>query len=220
VTAHRTGEQRTRQRILEAAAALFSARGYKHVTIRDISREAGANVAAVNYHFGGKMNLYTEVVRAAVALFREVTMEAIAAGQGGAPEHRLREYVRVHCERMFARHRPAWLSQLIHREMNDPTDELATIVDEGLRPRFEYLAAIVRDLLGPDVEDARVTQCTVSIHAQIVHFRPSPIIERLPRKARRAFDVTQVIEHVTQFSLAGIESYRQVRQVRRVRGTN
>jgi AcrR family transcriptional regulator len=214
----RAEEQRTRQRILAAAAALFSARGYKYVTIRDISREAGANVAAVNYHFGGKMNLYTEVVRSAVALFREVTAEAIAAGRNGPAEHRLREYVRVHCERMFARHGPVWLSQLIHREMNDPTDELATIVDEGLRPRFEYLATIVRDRLGPDVEEERVTQCTVSVHAQIVHFRPSPIIERLPRKARRAFDVTHVVDHVTRFSLAGIDSYRHVR-ARRTRRT-
>jgi AcrR family transcriptional regulator len=207
-------DTRTRQRILSTATELFSAQGYKHVTIRDISREARANVAAVNYHFGGKMNLYTEVVRKAIDLFRDVTAEAIEAGRGKAAEDKLREYVRVHCERIFAHRGPSWLQQLIHRELNDPTDELATLVDEGFRPRFEYLATIVRELLGPDAEDDRVTQCTVSVHAQIVQFRPSPILDRLPRKARRAFDVHQVIEHITTFSVAGIKTYRQVRRVR------
>ena len=46
-------DQATRKRILDHAAALFAERGFEKVTIREICRGAGANVAAVNYHFGG-----------------------------------------------------------------------------------------------------------------------------------------------------------------------
>ena len=52
------------QRIVEAAGRIFADSGYKHTTIRTICRQAGVNVAAVNYYFGGKKNLYLAVLRA------------------------------------------------------------------------------------------------------------------------------------------------------------
>jgi AcrR family transcriptional regulator len=59
-------DRETRDRLLTAAAALFAADGYSKVTVRDICRKARANVAAVNYHFGGKTGLYQEVLHAAI----------------------------------------------------------------------------------------------------------------------------------------------------------
>ncbi len=52
----------TRERILEAAEALFAERGFETVSLRDITGAAEANVAAVNYHFGSKDNLIDAVV--------------------------------------------------------------------------------------------------------------------------------------------------------------
>lgn len=46
--------QKTDQRILEAAAELFAARGFEHTSVRDITSRAGVNLAAVNYHFGSR----------------------------------------------------------------------------------------------------------------------------------------------------------------------
>lgn len=51
----------TRRRLLEAATRLFSEHGYAAVTVRDITRAAETNLAAVNYHFGGKLGLYEAV---------------------------------------------------------------------------------------------------------------------------------------------------------------
>ncbi|HVZ20146.1 MAG TPA: CerR family C-terminal domain-containing protein [Vicinamibacterales bacterium] len=203
----------TRARILASATRLFAARGFEHVTIRDICRDARANVAAVNYHFRGKVGLYTEVLEAAADLVRSVTRAAIDAGEGQTPEGKLRAYVRVHLERMFAMRHAAWLGQLIHREIHEPTAGLDDLIDRllhrALKPRFEYLGTIVAALVGRPVRDPRVVQCTVSIHAQVVMFRPNPLIDRLPRKDRRAFAVHGAIEHVTAFSLAGVDAYRR-----------
>lgn len=51
----------TKQRILEAARALFAAKGYDGTSVRDIAKVAEVNVAALNYHFQGKQNLLNEV---------------------------------------------------------------------------------------------------------------------------------------------------------------
>lgn len=50
-------EARTVDRILTAAARLFAARGLAGVGLREITAEAGVNLAAVNYHFGSKERL-------------------------------------------------------------------------------------------------------------------------------------------------------------------
>ena len=53
----------TRERILDKAEALFAQKGYQAVGVREITKAACCNLAAVNYHFGNKENLYLEVFR-------------------------------------------------------------------------------------------------------------------------------------------------------------
>ncbi len=49
--------QATRERIMDAADRLFGARGFRGTSLRALTREAGVNLAAVNYHFGSKHEL-------------------------------------------------------------------------------------------------------------------------------------------------------------------
>ena len=53
----------TRERILDTAEVLFASKGYHAVSVREITHAADCNLAAVNYHFGNKQNLYLEVFR-------------------------------------------------------------------------------------------------------------------------------------------------------------
>jgi AcrR family transcriptional regulator len=53
----------TRERILDVAERLFMAHGYDGTSMRQITGEAGVNLAAVNYHFGAKETLMQEVFR-------------------------------------------------------------------------------------------------------------------------------------------------------------
>ncbi|MEO0545014.1 MAG: CerR family C-terminal domain-containing protein [Pseudomonadota bacterium] len=49
--------EQTRQALIEAAIKLFGNKGYDHTSVRDLVKEAGTNLAAINYHFGGKEGL-------------------------------------------------------------------------------------------------------------------------------------------------------------------
>lgn len=52
----------TKQRLIEAAEALFADEGFDRVSVRDITHKAAANVAAVNYHFGSREGLVAVVM--------------------------------------------------------------------------------------------------------------------------------------------------------------
>jgi AcrR family transcriptional regulator len=58
----RGGASDARERILAAAADEFSERGYDAATMRGIASRAGVDAALVHHYFGGKSDLFTEVV--------------------------------------------------------------------------------------------------------------------------------------------------------------
>src|SRR3954471_7280827 len=60
-------EEATRDRLLDAAERLFAEHGYQATTMRGLTTEAEANIAAVNYHFGCKQSLLGAVVHRALA---------------------------------------------------------------------------------------------------------------------------------------------------------
>jgi AcrR family transcriptional regulator len=53
---------KTRENILKSAWKLFAKSGFEAVSVRDITQDAGANLASVNYHFGSKDGLIQEIV--------------------------------------------------------------------------------------------------------------------------------------------------------------
>jgi AcrR family transcriptional regulator len=53
--------------LLESARALFLARGFRSVTIRQIAAAAGSSPAAIHYHFGDKLGLYRAMLEGAFA---------------------------------------------------------------------------------------------------------------------------------------------------------
>ena len=198
----------TRERLIQAAGQLFAEHGFRKVTVREICRAAHANVAAVNYHFGDKLGLYREVLDTAIAVQQATTAAARAAGEGLPADQRLREFIRVFTERV-ARHPPSWVRGLIYREMSDPTPALDQIVERGIRPRFDYLWTIVADLLGCPLSDERVLPCAGSVHSQLILSVPNPIAARMrPGAPHGPTEIAGLVEHITAFSLGGIERLR------------
>ena len=203
----RARDRETHDRLLHAAARLFASRGFKRVTVRDICRDARANVAAVNYHFGDKLGLYREVLHTAVTTMRSTLEAAQAAGQHGDAEARLRAYIHVYLERVVASGRDSWIHPLMSRELVDPTPALDLIVQQAIRPRMVYLCTLVGELLGRPVDDAQVTRCAHSIQALCISLIPNPVSARLyPDVTMTPDAVAAFADHIASFSLAGIRS--------------
>jgi AcrR family transcriptional regulator len=77
----------TRERILDAAEHLFAERGFDGASIRDVTTEAGVNLAAVHYHFGSKEDLLRAVLERVVVPTNAERMRMMreAHAQPGGP---------------------------------------------------------------------------------------------------------------------------------------
>ena len=71
---------RTRQKVLDAARALFAERGYEPATIRDIAKGAGMSTGAVFANFQDKAELFEAVLSEDMAGLAE-TLKAAAAAE-------------------------------------------------------------------------------------------------------------------------------------------
>jgi TetR/AcrR family transcriptional regulator, regulator of cefoperazone and chloramphenicol sensitivity len=205
-----THDRAAADRILDAAAGLFSEYGFRKVTVREICRAAEVNVAAVNYHFGDKLGLYRQVIENAIAAMKETNELSVAAGLGGSPEEQLRAYVRVFITRTTGTDQPSRIHKLMRHEMEDPTDAFDLIIRDAFEPRHRYLAGIVSELSGWPADDVRVLRVVAGLQGQcLIYVRPIP--SRAPAEWRSLVkDLDAVVEHIAAFTIAGIkglESY-------------
>lgn len=199
-------DRETRDRLLKAACALFSDRGFKKVTVREICQMAGANVAAVNYHFGDKLGLYRELLQQAIDGMREVTESARAAGEGYPAEEKLRRYLVIFLQRIL-KPEHALLHRLLQRETLDPTPVLDTLVEQGVRPRVEYLAGVIAEMIGRAADDPTVLRCVGSVQAQPIMYLPNAIAARLGFGFKgTAAEIEAAAQHIVAFSVGGIRA--------------
>jgi AcrR family transcriptional regulator len=76
----------TKTLILDAAEKLFADHGFAGTSMRMITREAGVNVAAINYHFGSKESLLAAVLDRIVRPVNEERLDRLAEAEAEAGE--------------------------------------------------------------------------------------------------------------------------------------
>jgi AcrR family transcriptional regulator len=202
-------DRETRARLLHAAARLFAERGYARVTVRDICKKARANVAAVNYHFGGKDGLYRAVMRHAMETMQATTAAASEAGRGLPAAERIRAYVAVFADRLLGVHHETWIHQLMLREMSDPTPALAMVAEEVLKPRMVYLSSAIAELLHCEPDDPRVLRCALSVTCQFNSLLWTRAAAKLlGAEAGVPGSIDEIAEHIARFSLGGMKAVK------------
>ena len=198
----------TRQRLLEAAGEVFAEVGFAKATVRDICRQAGANVAAVNYHFRDKEGLYVEVVRFAQQYAMTAAPPAALRMESATPEEQLRLFIRTFLFGAIGKGRLAWHGKMMAREMSEPTGMLDRIVTEVIRPRATMLEGILRRLLGPSATQWRIEACARSVVSQCLFYHLCrPVIDRLhPTQKYEPEDVEQLADHIATFSIGALRA--------------
>ena len=142
----------TRERILDAAEAVFMAHGYEGASMRQITGEAGANLAAGNYHFGGKEALYQAVINRRLQglnLARLRTLDELEAAAAGAPlkPSQIVDAFFGTLLRMGAEPGGATFLRLIGRTLTEPAEFIRTVLAEEYADVLErYKEALFRAL--------------------------------------------------------------------------
>lgn len=210
----------TREALLHAAGEVFAEVGFQAATVRAICRRAGANIAAVNYHFGDKERLYFEVLRQAMTetLARHPIDGGLPAGASAA--ERLGAFVRSLLARLFDNREQAWLGRLMAKEMIDPSRALDLMLSERIGPMAAQLGHIIRDLVGLEVDERTVWLAGFSIVSQCLFYNHCrSVVERLrPDLPLDTRAVDLLADHITRFSLAGLRALAAApRSARRAR---
>ena len=198
----------TRRHLLEAAAEVFAEVGFRAATVRQICEQAGANIAAVNYHFGDKEELYKAVLKDTYVCAIEKYPADFSLPPRATPEQRLRAFVHSFFLRLFSEGPSARPGKLMAREMVEPTSALDVIVKEGMRSMASVLLSIMNDLLGCRVNDETKRLCAMSVVSQVLFYKHcGPVVTRMfPDMKFDEAALEQLSEHVTRFSLAAIKN--------------
>jgi AcrR family transcriptional regulator len=208
----RTERTGTRQRLLAAAGALFAARGYRGAPLREIAGRAGANLASANYYFGSKEKLYLEVARAEFERLEQRLAERGAAVSTAALDglsraelvELLHTRIRTTLEALLD---PASIhGTLMQRELAEPSEALPVIVRRHIDPLRRTMDAVL-GRLAPELPQPEIERCARSVMGQLSFYlthRPALLLLMGRRSYPRAF-VAEVADHVTEFSLGGLE---------------
>lgn len=192
----------TRSRLLEAAGIVFAEKGFNAATVREICRRAGANVAAVNYHFRDKMELYVEVFRRSMVLAHEAEQQQLRL----PPEEALAAIITGMVRRMqSAEEGAAWHVRIMAHELAQPTAALDRVVQEVIGPRYAALRSLVSGIIGLPVDHETTRMSVLSVIAQVVHYAHArPVILRICPDM--TFDPDRIGAHISAFSIAGLRA--------------
>jgi TetR/AcrR family transcriptional regulator, regulator of cefoperazone and chloramphenicol sensitivity len=198
-----------KDRILYEAETLFAKRGFYAVTVREITHAARCNLAAVNYHFGNKQNLYMEVFRclwkprakriltrfeSLLAAQKEMTLQDIVQAVAEAfikgplsDEERLRHF------------------QLMIREMARPTEAFEMVIGDVIGPFHGKLVELIRPFMAREMGQMALLLYVQSIIGLVIHFNfaRNPVMRVTGMEYDDRFK-DELVNHVVQFSLSGL----------------
>jgi TetR/AcrR family transcriptional regulator, regulator of cefoperazone and chloramphenicol sensitivity len=195
----------TRTRLLDAAGQVFAESGFQGATVREICARAGVNIALVNYHFGDKLELYTEVLRQSIgASGNAIIKKAIAST--APPEEAMRELIHAMLQRVCRSDRPGWQFRLMLHELAQPTPAMSTMIDETMRPIYDRFRALIGTMLDLPSDSEKVRLSTHSVIAQVVHYvHARHVVARVwPELELNSERIAQIAAHIADFSLAGL----------------
>ena len=141
----------TKQRILIAAESLFAEHGLYGVSLRQITAMAGANLAAVNYHFYDKESLCREIITQRIRPINTTRLEALDQAESrlsGTPvplEEIMEGMARplIVCGSDATAYNPA-SRRLLGRLFTDPLPFTSEILDTEMHPAVTRFGQAIR----------------------------------------------------------------------------
>jgi TetR/AcrR family transcriptional regulator, regulator of cefoperazone and chloramphenicol sensitivity len=219
--AGQAGSDPTRGKLLDAAGRVFADHGYEAATVREICRRAGANVAAVNYHFRDKQGLYTQVLLRMAGAAQLERMRA-TLDQSAPPEEILRRVIKARLQGLGADQMPDWHFRIVAREFAHPTPAMSRMIDKVSRPLYERLLDLIGQIIHLPADHEKTRLCTHSVMGQIfLYALACPILSKLwPGMKTTPEQMDRIADHIADFSLAYLRDIALAQpQIQSVPGT-
>lgn len=201
--------QRTRAALLEAGGAVFAEKGFDRATGKEICARAGANVAAINYYFGGVEGLYAAVLRLAHNRVVSVDhLQALVAREHDAGSQ-LEAIVGMFARAVTGPASSSWVFRVIGREVVAPSRVFSEMRDKEIFPKLRVLRPVVAELMDLPEDHAAVARACISIVAPCVLLLIGD--RRFLKQAFPSFgfdNAEAIAQHMVSFALAGIAAAR------------
>lgn len=164
---------KTRERLIEACGELAAEMGFSRVSTRVIAKKAGENAGSIHYHFGGKENLFREVIKHVAKRNREYPVSDIVEKletELDTPEGKsrlIRELVRRNIHLVFSREMPRWHCRLIYQVLQHPGVLYDLMEEEIINRDIEETRALFMRIL-PELKYKEALLQTMVINAPII----------------------------------------------------
>ena len=179
-------ELTAQQKLLESAIEVFAQKGYRDTKIADIVKGAGANIAAVNYHFGSKDKIFLAALRQA---FAEADAVYPSRGKGGreySAKEKIATLARAVLLRSFDSGKAGHFNRIMCRTMHTPGSPVELILKEVEQLEISYLEAAIAEYL--DTESKQLISWAIAHFialATAVSKYQESMIEMVPASATR-----------------------------------
>ncbi len=206
--ARETQGAQVRDRLLDAAERLFCQKGFDRTSIRDLTTAADCNIAAVNYHFGGKGKLYIQMFHRQMHRMMDRHREVITRltnTPDAALEDLLRGVVSQPLKQLERNDPSSAVLKLMVREVLNQHIGKDEILGNMKNEFFTLLGDAIRSFY--PVLSLRNTQMLFfTLDALVIH----PVLfsefylEMVPD-----LDIDGIIEHIVKVAAAGIRAYAE-----------
>ncbi|MBP6346640.1 TetR/AcrR family transcriptional regulator [Neisseriaceae bacterium CLB008] len=204
-------DQHTITKLMHSAERLFATHGFTGTSLRQITREADVNVAAVHYHFGSKEALFLAVLNRRLLPFVEYSLARLDEVQAQSmllPEHLVQAFVASCLHFVEAQQDEAvWFVKLLSRLMLDEY----RVFRESLAHEYEdyvgrFLAAFSRALPNLPLPIVR-WRMHLSLSTLFNAFAGNDVLKALThREWVNAKVPSQVAQFVVPFVVAGLKA--------------
>jgi TetR/AcrR family transcriptional regulator, regulator of cefoperazone and chloramphenicol sensitivity len=207
----------TRQRLLEAAGAVFAEKGFHAASVREISDKAGANIASINYHFGDKEKLHEAILAHVFTFSSGKNNLDLKELQSLPPAKRLQKFIHTLLLQRLDPARPAWHRRLMGKEIAEPSSRFKATIQTNIKGKIQFLRQLIAELLNAKnpqqpkpnttAEKILIERCVASTVGQCVY---CIVAQNMIPLIYDGIDFSPqglkaMAEHIATFSLAAIE---------------
>lgn len=202
----------TRDKILDAAEALFGERTFDTVSLRDITQRADVTLALASYHFGTKDRLFSDIVARRASIMSALRRDRLAkleATGGLTTESILDAFMRPMFEKM-TEGSDGWPSYLLILAQLGQSNRWLDLLHENFDPTAEIFLEKLATTL-PDVPRPLLMRgFSLALVAMLQTLSRNRRLDALSGGKVSADDLKEAYDVLLRFSVRGLESLAEL----------